>query len=147
MACVSKTEIIDILKTKLPNDVLCHIVSYHAHPIIEYIGLDTLRNKYDNLKITPNIVYFTNHRGVRRGIYNRILFQKDYDGGRISNILYMNNLLSSNYTLNTIFYPLNTRDTKNQIYNFATNNGIKLIKSWTKRKMLKEYYKQTCNVV
>ncbi len=61
MACVSKTELKEILKNKLPNDVLCYLIEYHAHPIIEYIGLDNLKKQYDNLSIAPHHLYWSKY--------------------------------------------------------------------------------------
>jgi hypothetical protein len=142
MACVSKTELKEILKNKLPTDVLCYLIEYHAHPIIEYIGLDNLKKQYDNLSIAPRYVYWSkcrNDKSTLKRSYEKLCY---YYAQRRDNVNWSNYLMTADYTIDTIFYPFNSHTLKDEILSYAKRNGIQLKKSWTKRKMLDEFYKK-----
>jgi len=144
MACVSKTELKEILKNKLPTDVLCYLVEYHAHPIIEYIGLDNLIKQYDNLSIAPLYSRKYQSHPRRSKSSSKINFEKScyYYTSRRHNINWTNYIMTADYTLDTIFFPFNLHTRKDEIFNYAKRNGIQLRKYWTKSKMITEYYKK-----
>ena len=147
MACISKTDLKNILKNVLPNDVIHKVASYHAHPIIEYIGLDEIKKQYDNLSVYR---YFQKHQKAKRKVQYDSLAKYHFD--RDWTIRGMNDENSFHnqfgypptldFKIRKIFYPLNKTTLKKDILSYAEQNHICLKKSWSKTKMLEEVYKQ-----
>ena len=141
---ISKNELKEILKDVLPNDVLHIIASYHQHPIIEYIGKDKLIETFQTLSIVPTMVFNQPYWTIKRPSkkysetnYCEYLRERKWNVNWVSR-----NCLSAHYSIRNVFYPIDTRDYKCDIMRHALKCEVKLKKSWTKSKMIAEYYKQ-----
>lgn len=143
---ISKNELKEILESVLPNDVLHIVASYHQHPIIEYIGKDKLIERFETLSLIPTLLpcepqpYWIIKRPSKK--YNKTKYC-DYNMERKWNVNWVGKLLSSHYRIRYTFYPIDTRDLKQDIMRHALRCEVKLKKSWTKSKMIEEFYKQT----
>ena len=143
MSCISKTDLKNILESVLPNDVIHKVASYHAHPIIEYIGLDEIKKQYDNLSVYR---YFQKHQKAKRKVqYDSLIkyyFDRDWTIRGMNDKLYFCYPPTLDFKIRKIFYPLDKTTLKKDILSYAEQHHICLKKSWTKTKMLEEVYKQ-----
>jgi len=141
---VSRNELIDIFKDVLPNDILSVLVSYHQHPIVEFIGVDKLIKKFKQLSIIPTILF--NERllmSTRPSITHNDIAFPEFNYKRRVNVWYTSMRLSSDYRLSKVYYPVNSIDLKCDIMRHGLMCEIIIKKSWTKTKMLEEFYRQT----
>ena len=144
-----RDELVDILNKFLPNDMANIIASYHPHPIVERIGKDNLLSQYNRLSVVPNygrrntadpcIKKNSFHRNPFSGHENEFT---TYNAFRSRSQRDMNYILSAEYNLHRVFHPLNITHSKIYILEYASSVHIKLCKSWTKGKMLYEFYKK-----
>mgnify|MGYP003640266394 CR=1 FL=1 len=127
---ISRNEIVEIFENKaLPKDITIHIASYIAHPIHEYIGGNMLyiQNKY-NLKC----------RWPPRNSkdYN----VDEYENARKKDIMIMNG--SDGYMgFAKPYLPVCSHSPKQNTMVWINSLGVKVYKAWTKKKMIKHYYK------
>ena len=142
---ISKNELREILKDVLPNDVLHIVSSYHQHPIVEYIGKDKLIERFETLSIIPTLLPCERQPNwiIKRPSkkYSEMKYC-DYKMERKWNVNWVGKCLSTDYRIRKLFYPIDTRDLKSDIMRHALRCEVKLKKSWTKSKMIAEYYKQ-----
>ena len=72
------------------------------------------------------------------------MFYLDYDREREWNVNLMSIIwLSAHYRIRKVFYPIDTRHLKEDIMRIALRFEVKLKKSWTKSKMIEEFYKRS----
>jgi|TARA_R110000803_G_scaffold60768_3_gene120216 hypothetical protein len=144
---ISRNEIADIFQGVVPKYVAMNIASYHRHPIDEFIGVDKLIERFERLSIIPIIIPCANQPAM---ILNKPskkfseMFYLDYDREREWNVNLMSIIwLSAHYRIRKVFYPIDTRHLKEDIMRIALRFEVKLKKSWTKSKMIEEFYKRS----
>jgi hypothetical protein len=144
-----RDELVDILNKFLPNDMANIIASYHPHPIVERIGKDNLLSQYNRLSVVPTYGRRnTADPSIGKGSFIRHPFNRTEDENTIYNLCRsrsqrdMNYILSAECNLHRVFHPLNITHSKIYILEYANSVHIKLYKSWTKGKMLYEFYKK-----
>ena len=144
-----RDELVDILNKFLPNDMANIIASYHPHPIVERIGKDNLLAQYNRLSVVPNHGRRnTADPSIGKSSFLRSPFtwregeNTTYNLWRSTSQRVMNYILSAECNLHRVFHPLNHTHSKIYILEYAKSVHIKLCKSWTKGKMLYEFYKK-----
>ena len=160
---ISRNEIVEIFENKaLPKDIAIHIASYIAHPIHEYIGGNMLyiQNKY-NLKCrwpprnskdyimrwrraSRRMMMQTVSKNARK--HHRldgmdIIYTVDeYENARKKDIMIMNG--SDGYMgFAKPYLPVGSHSPKQNTMVWINSLGVKVYKTWTKKKMIKHYYK------
>jgi len=164
---ISRNDYMEILYARgVPEDIVNYMASFHPHPIDEFIGKDALVFQYYNLKFVAKHPYashqerFTKERFYK--LYRREYYDYDYqikeryNDARRGQIDYINRKLSTRWRLHYV-YPFAYKRiwspwgvrlvpefnmTKEDIVEYADACGIKLYMSWTKDKMIKEFYKK-----
>ena len=130
---ISRDDVIDIFKKVLNDDVAKHISSYIAHPIHEFIGELMLYNPLLNLTWSSSGYKLANDF-IKQFGYSA------YEKMRRRNIMIINNV--GNFSgLGRPYLPVNMESRKIDISGEASQNGIKTSMSWTKKKMIQNYYK------
>ena len=144
-----RDELVDILNKFLPNDMANIIASYHPHPIVERIGKDNLLSQYNRLSVVPTYGRRnTSDPSIKKNSFLRPPFtwregeNTTYNLWRSTSQRVMNYILSAECNLHRVFHPLNHTHSKIYILEYANIVHIKLYKSWTKGKMLYEFYKK-----
>ena len=117
------------------NDVAKHIALYIANPIHEYIGEAMLRLQNDyGLRLRSSSYGFTSfHYRHSSAHYIEKYGYIRYKQERTNDI---RELMDSE-----IYLPVDKYNTKIEIVELATQNGISVYKSWSIKKMIKHYYK------
>ena len=160
---ISRNDYMEILYARgVPEDIVNYMASFHPHPIDEFIGKDELVFQYYNLKFEAKHPYSLegNERFTKERFYK--LYRVDgeervrenYNDARRGRIDYINRQLSTRWRLHRVYpfpytgiYSLGSLElkfnmTKQDIYEYAKDVcGMKLSMSWTKDKMIKEFYK------
>jgi len=163
---ISRNDYMEILYARgLTDDIVNYMASFHPHPIDEFIGKDALVFQYYNLKFVAKHPYSSHHERFTKERFYK-LYRRDtnaydyqirerYNDVRQGRIDYINRKLSTEWRLHRV-YPfaykrmLSLRGvrlepefnmTKEDIVEYADACGIKLYISWTKDKMIKEFYK------
>ncbi len=162
---ISRNEIIEILDVLVPNEVAIHIASYHPHPIQERIGKNKLVFQYNNLSLVKSVyeegqskTQFINARllGNTIDVYReqpqgqtetlKQFATRMYYRHRDMSVEYTNCRLSTDWRLHHT-YPFNKETTHLTKYDIKEHaeymSCIELSMSWTKKKMIEEFYKRT----
>jgi len=130
---VYRSDVIDIFKYVLNNDVAQNIASYIRHPVDEFIKPFQLYVKGDSLNLTwqttTNATKFIEEYGY-----------SCYKKARKRDIMVMNNV-GTFKGLARPYLPVNVRSLKNEIMWQGLQNKIKICKSWNRKKMVQHYYK------
>jgi len=130
---ISRDDIKEILKKELNKDVVEKIASFIAHPIHEYIGVRYIYYKGDS-DLNLRVCGWTARDFIIKHGYNK------YKEERKRGVLMMNNLHGFRGFANP-YLPVTMDNLKNEIILEGFKNGVKIYKSWTKKKMIQHYYK------
>ena len=132
---VYRADVIDIFKDVLNDDVAKNIASYIAHPIHEYIGENSLY-----LKKTLGLRLRWGGHSMSAKYFIQKFSYKFYEQERVRDIMVMSNKIG-NGVFARPYLPVNMLTLKNEIMWQGLQNGIKICKSWNKKKMIQHYYK------